>query len=206
MEDRKTEKTKREERRADEKFGSRAGSRYFADYDVKKEYNPRRGRMETKRVYVGEYYIQDITMRQKILIRVLYLALFIASVALFVHCACQSTGSNFAWYVTLPQVVCVPAMMWMVGGFMMYLPGIGKIQKWDYKHGAVTLRRTSLVSAVCLGVMALGTLAFYVFHREESDSQTLLNVLLFGLAACMMAAVFITEKKIPYRILENGEK
>ncbi len=185
---------------------SKAYHRFFEGYSEITVPNPDGKGTRIQRIYTGNYYRQDLTKGQRILLRGLYVLLFLCIVYLFGSSATLPLASNSTWYVVLSQVVSIPFLFWILIAFFSYLPAEGDLTINAYRNSSLALQRASLGSAISPGVVVLATLAFMALNPLDRSLVQLLCVVKYiagGLLALLMNRA---ERKINYLIIPNQAK
>lgn len=176
---------------------------YFDQYEEIQALKPDGSGIEIRRVYVGDYYVQDLSLARKILVRVLYVALYLGAVALYWLGASARVGSNLMWYVVLPQAVAIPFVFWIGWTFLNYIPAMGKMKDWDYRHSTIPLRRASLWATIALTAAALLEALWAALQWRSGGLQALICGACFAGAALLLFLLHWIEGKITYQVQEN---
>jgi hypothetical protein len=189
---------------------SKAYHRYFEGYSEVRVPNPNGKGTRIERIYTGMYYRQDLTTRQRILLRALYVALFLGAAYLFVSSAVQPLASNSTWYVVLPQAVCLPLLFWIVIAFYYYLPAARDMTIGEYRNASPALQKAAFYAAISLGAAAVATLVYVLLHLLlHPAGQPLVELLCAvkylasGVSVLMINRV---EKKVRYLEIPSQNK
>jgi hypothetical protein len=185
---------------------SKAYHRFFEGYSEITVPKPDGKGYQIHRIYTGNYYRQDLTKGQRILLRGLYIALFLCIAHLFMSNAILPLASNSTWYVVLTQVVSIPFVFWILIALFSYMPAEGDLPINAYRNSSLALQRASLGSAISLGVLALATLAFMVLNPPGRSLVQFLCAVKYvadGLLALLMNRA---ERKINYLIIPSQNK
>ena len=148
---------------------SKAYHRFFEGYSEVSVPRPNGKGTVIQRIYTGNYYRQDLTNGQRILIRILFAVLFLCIAYLFVSSATLPLASNSTWYVVLTQVVSIPFLFWIVIAFFSYLPAGRDLTIDGYRSSSLALKKATLGAAISLGMVALATLVF-MFLNPSNES------------------------------------
>jgi hypothetical protein len=185
---------------------SKAYHRFFEGYSETTVPKPNGKGTRIQRIYTGNYYRQDLTKGQRILLRGLYIVLFLCIAYLFGSSAMLPLASNSTWYVVLAQVVSIPFLFWILIAFSSYLPAERDMTIADYRSSSLSLQKAVLGAAINLGIAALVTLVFMLLNLSNEPLPELLcavKYLAAGLLALFMNRV---EKKINYLIIPSQNK
>jgi hypothetical protein len=184
----------------------KAYHRFFEGYTEISVPNPDGKGSSIQRIYTGNYYCQDLTKSQRILLRLLYVALFLGAGYLFVSNAVLPVASNSTWYVVLAQVVSVPFLFWILIAFFSYLPAGLELTINDYRSSALALQKATLGSAIALGLVALATVVFMFLNRTSEPQLELLCAVKYLAAGLLALSMNLIEKKVNYLILPSQNK
>ena len=177
---------------------SKAYHRFFEGYSEITVPKPNGRGYRIERIYTGNYYRQDLTKRRRILIRILYVALFLGAACLFVSSAILPLASNSTWYVALPQAVSLPFLFWIVIAFYFYLPAARDMTIAEYRSSSLHLLKATRGAAACLGVTALTSLIFIVLNPSQEPLHELLGIVKYLVGGLMILGINQIEKKVNY--------
>jgi hypothetical protein len=185
---------------------SKAYHRFFEGYSEVSVPKPNGKGYTIQRVYTGDYYRQDLTGGQRLLLRGLYVALFLCIAYLFVSTAVLPVTSNATWYVVLTQVVSIPFLFWILIVFFNYLPAWRDLTIYEYRSSSQALQKATLGASLGMGVVALATLVFMVSNLSNEPLLELLSAgkyLSAGLLALLMNRV---ERRVHYLIVPSQNR
>lgn len=185
---------------------SKAYHRFFEGYSEISVPNSNGKGNRIQRIYTGNYYRQDLTKSQRILLRVLYVALFLCVAYLFVSSAILPLASNSTWYVVLPQVISIPFLFWIVISFFSYLPAERDMTINGYRSSSLALQKATLISAVSLGFSACSMLVFMLLNRSDVLSVELICAVKYFVGGLIALSLNRVEKKINYIIIPSQNK
>jgi hypothetical protein len=177
---------------------SKAYHRFFEGYSEITVPKPNGKGYRIQRIYTGDYYRQDLTKGQRILLRVLYVALFLGVAYLFVSSAVLPLASNSTWYVALPQAVSLPFLFWIVIAFFSYLPAEWDMTIADYRRSSLSLLKATMGSAASLGIIALANLVFIVLNPSHEPLHELLGAAKYLVGGLMILGINWIEKRVNY--------
>jgi archaellum biogenesis protein FlaJ (TadC family) len=185
---------------------SKAYHRFFEGYSEITVPNSNGKGYRIQRIYTGNYYRQDLTKGQRIMLRGLYVALFLCIAYLFVSNAVLPLVSNSTWYVVLTQIVSIPFLFWMVIVFISYLPAVGDMTIDGYRNSSPALQKATFGCAASLGIAAVVTLFFVLLNPSVRPMVELAcagKYLAGGLLALSMNRI---ERKVNYLIIPSQTK
>jgi hypothetical protein len=168
--------------------------RHFEGYTEMQITEPNGSRKIT-RVYTGQYYSQDMSGKHRILNRLLYAALYIAAVALFLFCA---SASNTTWYITAAQALAVLGFFRMLYVLINYMTAPQKMEVGFYRATSGPLIKSSRITAIALWLLSLLTLIYILLH---TDKNVIAELIYMAGYVCSGVAVFLIslfESRITY--------
>jgi hypothetical protein len=151
-----------------------------------------------QRIYTGDHFRQDLTEYQRILIRVLYVTLFLCIVVLFASSAILPLTINSVWYVVLPQAVSLPFLFWMLIALFSYLPAKRDLKIVDYRSSSLYLQKAAMGSAVCLSITMLDTLVFIMLNTSDKSLHEGLCAAKYTVAGLIALTMNRIERKVGY--------
>jgi hypothetical protein len=182
---------------------SKAYHRHFEGYSEITVPNPNGKGTTIQRIYTGHYFRPELTGRQRILIRVLYVALFLCIVLLYISSAILPLPINSTWYVVLPQAVSLPFLFWILIAFSSYLPAERDMKIADYRSSSPYLLKATMGSAICLGITALATLVFIILNPSDESAREMLCTGRYIVAGLIALAMHMIERKVRYLTIPN---
>ena len=185
---------------------SRAYHRFFEGYSEITVPNPNGKRTRIQRIYTGDYYRQDLTKGQRILLRVLHVALFLSVAYLFVSSAVLPLASNSTWYVVLSEVLSLPFLFWVVIALFSYLSAGRDMTIHEYRSSSLALQKATLGAALSLGIAALATLAFMLLNLSDEPLVVLVCAVKYIAAALFALSMNRVEKKVNYLKIPSQNK
>jgi succinate dehydrogenase/fumarate reductase cytochrome b subunit len=186
---------------------SRAYHRFFEGYSEITVPKPNGKGTRIQRIYTGNYYRQNLIKGQRILLRGLYVALFLCMAYLFVSSASLPLASNSTWYVVLPQVISIPFLFWILIAFFSYLPAGVNMTIADYRNSSLSLQKATLGSAASLGLATFAILIFVLLNHPLGERSIELLCAIKYLAGGLLAlSMNRIEKKVIYSIIPSQTK
>lgn len=149
-------------------------------------------------VYTGDYYSPVLSARQRIAVRVEYLALLSLSTLLFLLLGLLPGERNSSWYIAFPQAVSIPFLFWAFLSWCHYLPNRERLTIVQYNDSSVHIRRTALGAAVCFGCSALSVVVYVFLHLSQNHFWDLISILGYLIAGCAMYGLYAKESVVQY--------
>jgi hypothetical protein len=158
------------------------------------------GKKRIERVYVGEYYSQDLSDGQRLLFRFLYSALYIFSLSFFLFASIRFTGSNRTFAVQFICFLTLLAMVAMLVFLFAYVLSPKRLTVWEYYAGPLRVRIFSFIIALLIGGSAMAVLIYLLAADNANVQSELANIAVYGTAAVLMFIIHRMEKNIPYKV------
>jgi len=167
---------------------SRAYERHFEGYVEKSEPVPGKKRSKAVRTYVDSIWVQELSARQRLRRRVLYVVLYLLALPPFLYSATRLIDANTVWFVTLPQAVSVLTLGWTALNLYRYCTAPREMTVRQHRLGPLWLQRTVCVSWIALFVMAAGYLICAAWICA-----------VWSLLSCFcLLALFLIERNVAY--------
>lgn len=191
------------QQRKDGFWHSKAYHRFFEGYSEVTVPNPKGKGTIIQRIYSGNYYRQDLTKSKRILLRVLYVLLFLGAAYLFISSAVSPLPSNSIRYVTVTQAISLTLLVWILIVFLTYLPAGWDMTIHGYRTTSLALLKASLFSTFSLGAVALATMVFIIFSRPNEVQAELTCTAKYLVAGILVFSIYLIEKKVSYLIIPS---
>ena len=194
------------ERRADaDRMRTRKSlERYLEGWTVRETLTPE-GNIRRERIYIDDYYYTSETKKQRILRKVLYVLLFVVSVALFGISAVQPVRANYAGYVGLAQALALLSAIWVLCSLFTYVTAPQEMTVGDYKSGVLALQSSGLITTIAFALPAAATLVHLIFEPAQWGNE-LLCVLGYLASAALIMLIRLLEKKLTYYLRPSPDK
>ena len=192
--------------RKDGFWHSKAYHRYFEGYSEISVPSPNGKGTVVQRIYTGDYYRQDLAKPQRILLRALYVVLYLCAVYLFVSNAILPLPSNTTWYVTLAQAVSIPFLFWIAIVLFSYLPAGHNMTINEYRSSSQALKKSTLGATISMGLAALVILIFIFLNQANKplvELPSMVKYLVGGLSVFLMNRI---ENKVNYLMIPSQNK
>jgi hypothetical protein len=164
------------------------------------------GKKHIERVYVGDYYSQDLSARQDLAIRFLYFVLYALSSASFLIASIRSTGSNRTFVV---QFICFLTLLGLVALFVFlcaYVFSPKRMTVWEYYAGPLRVRTCSLIIVLLMGGNAVAVLMFILIANSADVQNEIVNIAAYLAAVALMFVMYCMEKNIRYEVTASSAK
>ena len=178
--------------------------RHFEGYTEYEDTNEN-GKTVIRRVYVGDYYRQNLPRSKRIVLRLTYIALWLLTAVVFFFCASREIGANMTWYVAAAQFAVLVGLGWMLLALFGYLTAPRDMTIGDWKSTSRSLRRGSIVAALAVELTALLTLLHLLIYGENWGLH-LLCVLGYVLSGGMAVVTNRLEANAPYLVFPSTEE
>ena len=179
-------------------FQHNAYRRHFEGYVEKREATID-GKEKVRRVYKGEYYRQNLSRLQYVLLRVGYLAGMAAGIVLFVKGAVCERESNYAALVVFAQSITGLLILYSAFVLLIYLMTPRKMTIGDYKSGSIAFcKALKRIGISVLAVIAL-TVGYDLLFMRRIGLEDLYCILCFALCGLIFIGMRSLEEHIEYQ-------
>lgn len=183
---------------------SRSYHRFFEGYSEVTVPKTNGKGYKIQRIYTGDYFRQELTKKQRVLLRLLYLGLYIGAVFLFISSATSPISLNTTWYVVIAQVICVPFLFWLgLVFFFFYLPAHQDMTIHDYRSSSPPLMRSALGASLSLAVAAFAVLVNILINPSQASTAGYLCFFQYLVSGLLLFGINRVEKKVNYGIVPN---
>jgi hypothetical protein len=182
---------------------SKSYHRFFEGYSEVSIPRPNGKGTIIQRIYTGNYYRQNITDRQRILIRILFIILYGCITFLFISSAITPSLVNSTWYVVLPEAVCLVFLSWILITFYSYFQLTRDLTIEGYRSSSGALLKASLGASISLGLTALATLVFIFVNLPNKPSLEIFIVLKYLAGGLISFSINRIERKVHYVIIPS---
>jgi len=172
--------------------------KFFAGYDIYS--SPRRRGIGRKivREYKGPLYRQNLTSRQAVQLRILYVFLFLAALAFMIAALCLKTASNYSWYVMVSALFYAVFYARLLIALNDYVWSKRDLKEYEYQHGAKVLqvRTKSIMSAAFVPIAA--TIVMFFLQPGSFSALELLRAAMLIISGVLSLLIGRIEKKVEY--------
>ena len=174
--------------------------RFFEGWTEYTELTPS-GKARIKRVYTAEYYSPDMSAERWRTYKLLYFLSLAVSFAFFAVFAYQFLVSNTAWYVALPQALCVFAYIFAFWFLINRFFAPVRMTVREHREAETNLKTVSLLLSALLVLTAL-TSALHCLFLSGGLPEAL-AALGFLIAGAAVFLIYLSEKRIEYVRVPN---
>ncbi len=187
----------------DEIHRSKRYHEYFEGYVERYVWDMQKGKNVIERSYVEDYYYRDLEKKPYVLNKLLYFALFAASLLLFVWAGAQLVLPKYK-YVYIPSLFVVIMEVLMVWAMISFAMMPRKMTIYEYSSGSRRLMKYSLITAAAMAVQGLVMLIYVLFFPAEGSLWAKLIAVLGNMlgAGCTLL-LYALEEKAEYVRVEN---
>lgn len=157
-----------------------------------------------QRIYVGDYYRQELSVLQYIMLRVGYVLCYALSLGLFLFAALRDWLSSILLFVAVPIAASLVCLLLLSVALLFYVFARKKMTIGQYEETSGLLKKYSLWSAIMLVLTCLCTGVALFWYRVENSGADIVNALLFVAAAVPVYAMRLVEKCVPYSKTPSG--
>ena len=176
---------------------------YFEGYAEKQIPASTGSKARIERVYVREYYKQDVTDSARVILRICYAVLFAAGAGIFFYTAVRSTEANMAYYVSVSFFLTMAGLFWTAVALVSWFSAPKEMTVWQYHSGSGRLPDAALVTGVTMIIDMAVTGLFIILNRDCNLKTNFISMTGFLLSALFIFTLFFIEKKITYIQIPN---
>lgn len=177
--------------------------KHFEGYTEYEDVNEK-GKVVIRRVYTGDYYRQDLPKKKRIILRLIYAALWLVIGVLFYFCASRPVGANSSWFVAIGQLGVLVGMAWILWALVNYYTSPRDMTIGDWKAASGNLKRGTVCTALALALTAALTL-LHVIANGENWGMHLLVILGHGATGALAVVFNRLEANVPYQTFPSTE-
>lgn len=184
------------------KFRGRHYHQYFEGYS---EYcvDLPNGKKKVERIYTGVYYVQELSVHQKILLRISYVLFYVLTAAAFLYPVLQPVPFNTKWFIVLIEAAVIIFMFRLACGLVNYCFGHKRMTAGEYRFSSMKVRSEAFRCGTALAVLAV-IAAGYVLRLQ--DVKYITCAICFIIGSFWMFLMFFIEGKIEYRKEKSENK
>jgi len=161
---------------------------------------------QIKRIYIGDYYRQELTKSRRVVFRILFAVLFLFITYLFISSAIIPLKSNTTWYVVLPQAGSILFLAWAFIALCSYLPSGRDLTIDGYRSSSLALKKATLGVAIGLGLSAIVTLVFMGLNQSNQMMAELLCAGRYLLGGFLALSINRIENRTKYVIIPSEHR
>lgn len=171
--------------------------KYFEGYTEVKKQKPN-GKSYIERIYTAPWYKQDLSDKERILIRGCYWLLYALMVYAFVCALIQQIGSNTCVYVAIPGMPTVTLAFLLLVKLIGYTFSKPLMTIYEYKTTGRNVQLLSMACAVGMFMTAVAKGIYLCINGSQMLMDELISLFLCVVAAGSALSVFLLERKIKY--------
>lgn len=176
----------------------------YAEYDIETKTSVNGSvKRSIRRVYVDDYYTVSGKESTWLLVRGMYVLLFLISLAAFIFCSAQRTESMLCGYVAFPCFMATMAYFWYLWVLGFFIFTHKQMTQYEYRHGSERLIKMSLLLGAVIALPALALLIYILLNWGVETGRNIMSLIGFVAAAGIIVFIGLCEKKIPYRRVKN---
>lgn len=151
-----------------------------------------------ERVYVGEYYRQNVSDGKRAALRLIYVGFYLLSAALFAYGMQQRVPSNSSLCVAAPGLLSSLAYVLMLPVLLSYVTQPRNMTVWGYRSSSKRLEKLPLVTAALVFATAAAVLAYCLWSAQDSISGELVCIVCYTAASALLGAIGGIERTVDY--------
>lgn len=175
-------------------YHSLAYHRFFEDYTEKiVEEN---GKIKIKRVYMGDFYQEACSGREKTLRKIVEILLYLLAVAAYIFGATRKTHMNAEWFVAVSQAITLLGLFWFLFPFLCSIKAKEKLTLQEYRDESVLPKTISLV--ITLGFVCIDAAVLYALIHDMAALREWILLVPFFIGTAAAAALYGCMKRTKY--------
>ena len=184
-------------------FHSSSYHRYFEGYTEYRRLQPN-GCTKLIREYTGKWYRQVLTTSQRIILRIVYFALFILMTVCFMLAGTSAGASGASWcaaLIGLATILFMTAMAYVL--FINYFFSPEKMTIGEYKSASKSLQITAIGNSISFLLGSLLSFGYMLLHQKTEEYGLLLTVMEYIICAAIAFLIYKIECSIKYETSDN---
>lgn len=156
------------------------------------------GKKYIKRIYIGDYYILDLSGRKRRGIHFTYGTLYVLSVVFFIFASSRDIYANHTVVVQILCFVTLLLFVAMLAFLFAYVTAPRQMTVWEYYAGPARVQMSSKIAFLLLLAEALSVIFILIFRRIDEVKVQLSSGAGYLGAGLAMGAIRYVESKLRY--------
>ena len=156
------------------------------------------GKTHRHNVYVGYWYIQQLTKEQRRNRRIIYILLFVIGMGAMCLGCTRTIPANTRWFAAIPEFAALFGFLWIAVAIFNEFCVPQKRTIGDYRASSLGLKRGGMVALISSALSFLITL-IYAIIGKGNVGLTLLAAAMELAAAAAAFLVWWLERKVVYK-------
>jgi len=150
------------------------------------------------RVYIGTIYRQELSRHARIIIRIVYAALFFVATCLYASALCLPATSNIRGWVMLTVFLNLVFYARIMFALYAYLPAKQDYREYEYWQGARIIPKATKTAAYLTTVPILASLMLFFLEPGSYSALELIRIMLIIIAGALIFLIGVFESRIRY--------
>lgn len=187
-------------------FHSLSYHRFFENY-TERQVVGKNGRKRIVREYAGPIYQQELSPLNYVLLRLLYLSLFVVMIWMVILAGVPGRASDSAWYMAVTELATI-LLLSLMGYTLLtgYLFVPRQMTTGDYNESSRFLLWKAMGLGICFSLDAAATLLYIVLHQNIIGKADWRALAAFLVGAGIAFSMWFMERNIPYQVTNPSEK
>lgn len=176
--------------------------KYFHGYtEVRTEKS--NGKYQIQRLYTSDWYIQDLSKKKYVLLRILYTALLLLSASMYLWMMTRNDydGTRSA-LVAVPGYIVMVGLILLSASLIAYICTKRKMTWWDQYATSGRVRRYSFITAILMWMTSLCIFANICIGVESVGKEMILGIAIL-VCGLLIFLIYLIERQIPYKEEKN---
>lgn len=187
------------------KLGKHSYETFFEGYKVITALRKNGRGHKVIRQYAGVCYHQELSKKQAVWLRVLYIFIFLEATSLLVLALCIRSDSNKCWYVMLSGLLVAVFYGRVLLALHTYVWSGIDLKLYEYRYGAVALTVRSKYAAYTVPVLLVTTLVMLILVPSSFSMMELLRLALLIMSGAIIWTLSLIEPRICYVEIQTGD-
>ncbi|MCI2049533.1 MAG: hypothetical protein LKJ76_07420 [Lachnospiraceae bacterium] len=176
--------------------------RFFEGYSEVKQ-KDEKGHEVILRIYTADYFQQDITDRQRMILRIQYVFACICAAACFIGGLITNVKSNTVTWIAFLGVVPVIGLIMLAAALAEYLLAPKKMKLYTKKSSSDAMQTALLVSMFGLLSCAVCKMIYMLMENRNDAFNESISAGLLVIAFLILFSMYKKEKSIHYTVIHN---
>lgn len=186
-----------------QKYGRPFYNKYFEDTQEEIIID-KRGKKKIMRTYIGQYYMQELDQRGRVMHIIICLLLYIGAAASFCGGAFYPAEVNFTKWIVIPVCAGFLSFILTLAVLVAYMSAGRKLRIYDYKSTSVALKRYTIVDSAAMGAAAFITVFYGCTVKSQTWKETWLCAGSYLISMLFSLALHRKEKRVKYIICRKN--
>lgn len=159
-----------------------------------------------KRIYIREYYQQNLPAGKQVILRISYFVLYLLAVFCFVFSSSLNTAANSTWYSAIAQCLSAITCVTLFIVLLLYLFSCRRLTIGQYRSSSIAFQKNTFWAALAYFFHMTANGIYMLSHYSLMIIDDWLNLFALAAGTLILFGMNRIEKKITYITLENNNQ